>query len=212
MCSWWKFIVHKLIWWHLWGQLSSRSRAVNVGLRAGLKTETVRKISYLCRGSNPGSPICSQTLHWLSYASSHYLQITFIRKVPESRCERKVCFISYTRNCSVHSNLCVYRVSRFSLIFSYICSSSLHIIFWNIALFTILTSYISQSNTLSSKYLSSPFISLQWFTSSVFILETLFPYSLFRGKLKDVGMRDEYELCSTPASTSVPGIRIKCVL
>jgi hypothetical protein len=34
-----------------------------VGLRAGLDKEDRGKILYLCRGSNPGSPLCSQTLY-----------------------------------------------------------------------------------------------------------------------------------------------------
>jgi hypothetical protein len=29
-----------------------------------------RKILCICQGSNPGRPVCSQTLHWLSYPSS----------------------------------------------------------------------------------------------------------------------------------------------
>jgi hypothetical protein len=39
-----------------------------VGPRAGLDTEASGKT--LCRGSNPGRPACSQTLHWLSYPGS----------------------------------------------------------------------------------------------------------------------------------------------
>jgi hypothetical protein len=38
-----------------------------VGPRAGLDTEVRGKKLYLCRGSNPGRPASSQTLHWLSY-------------------------------------------------------------------------------------------------------------------------------------------------
>jgi hypothetical protein len=38
-----------------------------VGLRFGLDTESKGKIFCLCRGSNPGHPVSSQTLHWLSY-------------------------------------------------------------------------------------------------------------------------------------------------
>jgi hypothetical protein len=38
-----------------------------VGPRAGLDAEARRKILYLCRGSNPGRPVRSQTLYWLSY-------------------------------------------------------------------------------------------------------------------------------------------------
>jgi hypothetical protein len=38
-----------------------------VGLIAGLDTEATRKILFLCRGSNPGRPVCSQKLYWLSY-------------------------------------------------------------------------------------------------------------------------------------------------
>jgi hypothetical protein len=35
--------------------------------RAGLDAEAWRKILCLCRGSNPGRPVSSQTLYWLSY-------------------------------------------------------------------------------------------------------------------------------------------------
>jgi hypothetical protein len=42
----------------------------SVGLRAGLDTEVREKILCLCRGSNPGRPVYSQTLYWLSYPSS----------------------------------------------------------------------------------------------------------------------------------------------
>jgi hypothetical protein len=42
-----------------------------VGLRAGLDTEARRKILFLCRGSSPGPPFCSQTLYWLSSQLQH---------------------------------------------------------------------------------------------------------------------------------------------
>jgi hypothetical protein len=38
-----------------------------VGPRAGLDTKARGKIPCLCRGSNPGRPVHSQTLFWLSY-------------------------------------------------------------------------------------------------------------------------------------------------
>jgi hypothetical protein len=38
-----------------------------VGLRAGLGAEVRRKILCPCWGSNPGHPVRSQTLYWLSY-------------------------------------------------------------------------------------------------------------------------------------------------
>jgi hypothetical protein len=41
-----------------------------VGPRTGLGAETGRKILCLCRGSNPGRPVRSQTLCWLSYPGS----------------------------------------------------------------------------------------------------------------------------------------------
>jgi hypothetical protein len=37
-----------------------------VGPRAGLDTEARVKILCLCRGSNHGHPVCSQTLYWLA--------------------------------------------------------------------------------------------------------------------------------------------------
>jgi hypothetical protein len=40
-----------------------------VGLRAGLDTEARGKVLCLCQGSNPGHPVCSQTLYSLSYPS-----------------------------------------------------------------------------------------------------------------------------------------------
>jgi hypothetical protein len=44
-----------------------------VGPRAGLDAEVRGKILCLCRGSNPGRPVRSQTLNWLSYpGSSHW--------------------------------------------------------------------------------------------------------------------------------------------
>jgi hypothetical protein len=41
-----------------------------MGLRAGMDTEAGGKILYLRQASNPGRPVCSQTLYWLSYPSS----------------------------------------------------------------------------------------------------------------------------------------------
>jgi hypothetical protein len=41
-----------------------------VGPRAGLDAETRRKILCPCRGSNPGRPVRSQSLYWLSYPGS----------------------------------------------------------------------------------------------------------------------------------------------
>jgi hypothetical protein len=38
-----------------------------VGFSAGLDTEARGKRLFLCRGSNPGRPVCSQTPCWLSY-------------------------------------------------------------------------------------------------------------------------------------------------
>jgi hypothetical protein len=38
-----------------------------VGPRAGLDTEARGKILCLCRGSNPGRTVCSQTLYWLRF-------------------------------------------------------------------------------------------------------------------------------------------------
>jgi hypothetical protein len=43
------------------------------GLRSGLDTEARGKVLCLCWRSNPGCPICSQTLYWLSYPSSSVL-------------------------------------------------------------------------------------------------------------------------------------------
>jgi hypothetical protein len=41
-----------------------------VGPRASLDAEAGRKILCFCRGSNPGRPVCSQTLYWLSCPGS----------------------------------------------------------------------------------------------------------------------------------------------
>jgi hypothetical protein len=41
-----------------------------VGPRAGLDAETRRKILCLCRRSNPGRPVRSQTLYWQRYPGS----------------------------------------------------------------------------------------------------------------------------------------------
>jgi hypothetical protein len=41
-----------------------------VGLRAAPATEAKGIILCLCQGSNPGSPVCSQTLYRLIYPSS----------------------------------------------------------------------------------------------------------------------------------------------
>jgi hypothetical protein len=43
-----------------------------VGLRVGLDAEVRGKILCLCRGSNPGRPVRSQTLYWLSYPAHVY--------------------------------------------------------------------------------------------------------------------------------------------
>jgi hypothetical protein len=43
-----------------------------VGLRAGLDTEARRKTLCSCRESNPGHPVCTQTLYWLRYQSSQH--------------------------------------------------------------------------------------------------------------------------------------------
>jgi hypothetical protein len=40
-----------------------------MGLRAGLDVEARGKLICLCQRSNPGRPVCSQTLYWLSYPS-----------------------------------------------------------------------------------------------------------------------------------------------
>jgi hypothetical protein len=45
-----------------------------VGLRAGLDTEAREEI--LCRGSNLGRPVCSQTLYWLELPQVLLLQLT----------------------------------------------------------------------------------------------------------------------------------------
>jgi hypothetical protein len=45
-----------------------------VGPTAGLDAEDRRKILCLCRGSNPGRSVRSQTLYWLSYPCSSYLK------------------------------------------------------------------------------------------------------------------------------------------
>jgi hypothetical protein len=49
-----------------------------VGLRVGLDTEARGKILILCRGSNPGCPVCSQAQYSLSYPSSSHLILLYI--------------------------------------------------------------------------------------------------------------------------------------
>jgi hypothetical protein len=43
------------------------------GPRGGLDAEARGKILCLCRGLNPGRPVRSQTLHWLSYSGSRVM-------------------------------------------------------------------------------------------------------------------------------------------
>jgi hypothetical protein len=47
--------------------------------RAGLDAEVRGKILCLCRGPNPGRPVRSQTLYWLSYPGSCYLCVTIFK-------------------------------------------------------------------------------------------------------------------------------------
>jgi hypothetical protein len=54
-----------------------------VGPRAGLVTETRRKILCLCWGSNPGCPVCSRSLYWLGYPGSCLLYI-MLPKTPST--------------------------------------------------------------------------------------------------------------------------------
>jgi hypothetical protein len=44
-----------------------------MGPIAGLDAEARRKVLCLSRGSNPGRPVRSQTLYWLSYRGSNYM-------------------------------------------------------------------------------------------------------------------------------------------
>jgi hypothetical protein len=59
-----------------------------VGLRAGLDTGW-KNIVYLCRGSNPGRPVCSQTKYFLSNPSPNH----FIRS--EENPITKIYFVSF---------------------------------------------------------------------------------------------------------------------
>jgi hypothetical protein len=52
-----------------------------VGPRAGLDAEIRGKILCLCRGSNPGCPVCSQTLYWLSYPSSCFFTHSAVNRL-----------------------------------------------------------------------------------------------------------------------------------
>jgi hypothetical protein len=57
-----------------------------VGPRAGLDAEARGKILCLCRESNPGRPVRSQTLYWLSYPGScvnWVLELIMANLVPE---------------------------------------------------------------------------------------------------------------------------------
>jgi hypothetical protein len=54
-----------------WGKVpGTHSTGGWVGPRAGLDAEATGKFLCLCRGSNPGRPVHSQTLYFLSYPSS----------------------------------------------------------------------------------------------------------------------------------------------
>jgi hypothetical protein len=60
-----------------------------VDFGAGLDTETRGKI--LCKGSNPGRPVCSQTIYSLSYPSSFQRICTNrVEKLVSTGCIRKV--------------------------------------------------------------------------------------------------------------------------
>jgi hypothetical protein len=50
-----------------------------VGPRAGLDAEARGKILCLCRGTNPGRPVRSQTLYWLSYPKMSTVENTRCR-------------------------------------------------------------------------------------------------------------------------------------
>jgi hypothetical protein len=52
-----------------------------IGSWVGLDTEARRKILCFCWGSNPSLPVCSQTLHWLSYPSSLHTLISNCRQL-----------------------------------------------------------------------------------------------------------------------------------
>jgi hypothetical protein len=49
-----------------------------VGPRAGLYAGSWRKILCLCRGSNPGRPVHSQTLYWLRYPGLSRLYVSVV--------------------------------------------------------------------------------------------------------------------------------------
>jgi hypothetical protein len=70
-----------------------------VGPRAGLDAEVRGKILCLRRGSNPGSPIRSQTLYWLSYPGSPYCNVPFVIKL-RIKCAQSQIFINQERSCS----------------------------------------------------------------------------------------------------------------
>jgi hypothetical protein len=55
-------------WWGAW-----------VGIRAGLDTEARGEILYICRGSIPSRPVCSQTLYWLSYPAPRFVSCEISR-------------------------------------------------------------------------------------------------------------------------------------
>jgi hypothetical protein len=57
-----------------------------VDLRAGLDREVKGKILRPCQGLNPGRPVCSQTLYWLSHPDSFWAdsQHTYIMNTDSS--------------------------------------------------------------------------------------------------------------------------------
>jgi hypothetical protein len=85
-----------------------------VGPRAGLDVEVIGKILCLCRGSNPGRPVRSQTRHKSSHKSRHDREnLTFARTCLASFCE--LCAEGQCRIRQLGTSLgFIYSVSRFT--------------------------------------------------------------------------------------------------
>jgi hypothetical protein len=87
-----------------------------VNPRAGLDAEARGKILYLYRGSNPGLPVRSQTLYWLSYPGwqlrvqeintfIYYIYICIYIQIQIHHVTKQICNIYLLDTGSLHKNI-----------------------------------------------------------------------------------------------------------